>query len=129
MNDHKYTDEEVIRACECCASSELTCDDCPGNNDASLCTGANRLLIDVAKRLQAQAERPAQRAQELLASRLGAFEVMILEELGKAHAKAKEENNVDKKEAFEYTILKIREIKNKLVRTEGDKNGTVGSTQ
>lgn len=43
MTEHKYTDEEVIKALECCvAEGYPTCDECPF--DGCCCDGTNKML-------------------------------------------------------------------------------------
>lgn len=53
MTEHKYTDDEVIRACECCASSELSCTDCPADG-TPLCHMSDKLLLEIVQRQRAE---------------------------------------------------------------------------
>lgn len=52
------TDNEIIKALECCSSDDANCDDCPANkyctNDDFCLTGA---ILDLIKRQQAEIER------------------------------------------------------------------------
>ena len=53
-----YTDDEIVRALECCSQSDSACENCPANgicDDDSYCfTGA---ILDLIKRQQAEIER------------------------------------------------------------------------
>ena len=56
--EHKMTDNEIIKALECCSSDDANCDDCPANkyctNDDFCLTGA---ILDLIKRQKAEIER------------------------------------------------------------------------
>ena len=50
MTDHKYTDEEVIRACECCFTPGLSCKACPTDDSEDLCHKSKLLLLEIVNR-------------------------------------------------------------------------------
>jgi ubiquitin C-terminal hydrolase len=54
MTDHKYTDDEVIRALECCANGE--CDECPYQDNSPCKEYLNNAALDLINRQRAEIE-------------------------------------------------------------------------
>ncbi len=53
----KITDNEIIKALECCTQTKMGCEGCPFENDYSNCRKSNIYVIDLIKRQKAEIER------------------------------------------------------------------------
>ena len=61
MTDKKFTDEEIIKALECCVKGETTHDclklECPFSKDLSLCFTCTKMALGLINRQKAEIER------------------------------------------------------------------------
>ena len=56
MTDHKFTDDDVIKALECCAYKS-TCEECPYYQQGASCLDVEVDALDLINRQKAEIER------------------------------------------------------------------------
>ena len=74
MTEHKYTDDEIIRALECCVTIG-GCDNCPFYNNASCGINLRRYARALINRQKAEVKRLEKQNAEMLISETAEFHI------------------------------------------------------